>query len=547
MTGDHRTATARLLGVLEGLPEAQEVFRRCLAVLASGSEISLAVAGSLASGAVDELSDLDLIALVDEDRDIRRLQRRLFAEIRQDARPLASFTATHLGRPDLAVEYLAVGQRVVKVDLAVQALAEARPLPVEAVIVHDPVRRFARVPIEPPGAAPDLEEIDEKLVGWLWYSHARIGRGEFFQAARSIDFSREHALLPCLLYLHGLPQDGHRRIEQRLSAVELERLTASYPVALERGELCRALHALADYYQELRPALAAKLGRDFRRADVAGMIARIGGAEDTPAPGSTSPPWYVRYYGADYANSVAGLLTPELSAAEVEFILHTTGIAPPAAVADLACGDGRHSRLLAERGFAVTAVDLSANFIARGRALARSPHAPRFHVGDIKYPIKGPYDLLLSLFNSWGFRADREDEEALARWIAELHPGGWLVLDLWNRDSLVRHFQPERRRVVSADLEVRESARFDALSGRLCRAYEYRYAGGRVERYEASFRLYAPAELRTLLSRHGLEVRRLAGSLQGGDYSWDSPRLVCFARKPAEPEGTPWKAHRSLR
>jgi len=60
--------------------------------------------------------------------------------------------------------------------------------------------------------------------------------------------------------------------------------------------------------------------------------------------------WWAQYYGDQYADSVRGLLTPERTAEEVAFIRGVTGLTPPASVADVACGEGRHARLLAAQG-----------------------------------------------------------------------------------------------------------------------------------------------------------------------------------------------------
>jgi 2-polyprenyl-3-methyl-5-hydroxy-6-metoxy-1,4-benzoquinol methylase len=56
-------------------------------------------------------------------------------------------------------------------------------------------------------------------------------------------------------------------------------------------------------------------------------------------------------------------------------------------ILDLACGIGRHSTLLAEKGFNVVGVDLSPTFIARAREIAAErgirEHV-EFRVGDLR-------------------------------------------------------------------------------------------------------------------------------------------------------------------
>jgi D-alanine-D-alanine ligase len=245
--------------------------------------------------------------------------------------------------------------------------------------------------------------------------------------------------------------------------------------------------------------------------------------------------WTAAYYGQQYADSVRGLLTPERTTAEVDFILRETGIAPPAAVADVACGEGRHAREFAARGFHVTGVDQSAEFIARGRADA--PERMRLLVGDMREPVGSPYDLVTLLYHSFGFFADHENRDLLRGWAERLAPGGWFALDVWNRDRIVRQPLPHREWRASDALTVREEYRFDPLTGRSEVHYTYRYADGRCYEYDASFRLYTLAELRALLDDAGLDVRAVYGSLAGEPYSLDALRTVVFARERTETTG----------
>ncbi|HUS15735.1 MAG TPA: class I SAM-dependent methyltransferase [Chloroflexia bacterium] len=240
--------------------------------------------------------------------------------------------------------------------------------------------------------------------------------------------------------------------------------------------------------------------------------------------------WYQAYYGADYAESVREIATPARAEAEVAFIVRETGLQLPAAVADVACGHGRHAVAFATRGFRVTGVDQNADFIAAGQAAA--PAGTDLVVGDMRQPFGGPYNLITILFQSFGFFDDAENHAVLEVWSARLAPGGWFVLDVWNRDFIIRHFEPVRTWQASATLEVSEQRRFDPLSGQLTIHYRYRYADGAQHEYDGRFRLYAAAELRGLCEGAGLRVESLYGSLTGEPYDLDARRLIVFARKP---------------
>jgi cyclopropane fatty-acyl-phospholipid synthase-like methyltransferase len=56
---------------------------------------------------------------------------------------------------------------------------------------------------------------------------------------------------------------------------------------------------------------------------------------------------------------------------EADFVAAALGVAAPARLLDVPCGGGRHAVALAEQGYALTAVDLSADFLKAARTQCR--------------------------------------------------------------------------------------------------------------------------------------------------------------------------------
>jgi SAM-dependent methyltransferase len=101
--------------------------------------------------------------------------------------------------------------------------------------------------------------------------------------------------------------------------------------------------------------------------------------------------------------------------------------APPARVADLGCGTGTLSLLLADEGHAVDGVDFSPAMVTRARAKGEGRRDVRFVVGDAAAPalVRAAYDVVLCRHVLWALP---DPAAALRRWVDLLAPGGRLVL-----------------------------------------------------------------------------------------------------------------------
>lgn len=246
---------------------------------------------------------------------------------------------------------------------------------------------------------------------------------------------------------------------------------------------------------------------------------------------TTPPDWYVAYYREHYADSVRPMLTEERSRAEVDFLLRETGLQPPAIVADVPCGFGRHTHIFAERGFRVVGIDQNADFIAAARAQLPPDTTSDVRVGDMRQAFGGPYDLVAILFHSFGYFGDEENRALLVDWAARLASGGYLALDIWNRERILRLFAPERTWRASPELEVTETATFDPFTSRMAIHYRYTYDDGRGYTYDASHRLYTLTEVRDLFAAAGLEIRSIWGALADVPFTLDAPRLVVLGQR----------------
>ena len=114
---------------------------------------------------------------------------------------------------------------------------------------------------------------------------------------------------------------------------------------------------------------------------------------------------------------------------------------------DLGCGTGNHSIPLARRGYDVTGVDLSADMIRiASRKKDLTEVATTFVQGDIRTVALGTtFDVVVIMFAVLGYLIDDADVAAgLANVRRHLRRGGLLLLDVWNRETVMREGARDR-------------------------------------------------------------------------------------------------------
>lgn len=224
----------------------------------------------------------------------------------------------------------------------------------------------------------------------------------------------------------------------------------------------------------------------------------------------------------------------QLAEQQVQQIIALLHLPDGASTLDLCCGYGRHSIKLAQRGFKVTGVDISAKQIQHAREVAAKAHAQvDFQVADARtLNFQATFDVVLNMFTSFGFfKNDNENRQVLQGVFRALKPGGKLLIDFWNREKEIRDFQPTACEKIR-DIIVLKEWQFDAIAGRLNWTNTVIFPDGRRESWDHSVRAYTVAELKTLVEDAGLKFEAVYGSLAGEEYTMDSAAAIIVARKP---------------
>jgi len=156
-------------------------------------------------------------------------------------------------------------------------------------------------------------------------------------------------------------------------------------------------------------------------------------------PMLSTKPWYKDWFNSPFYHKLYFERDEKEAAA---FIHRLIGFLQPQAgnrMLDVACGRGRHSRILADMGFDVTGIDLSFDNIDYAKQFEKDNL--QFYQHDMRLPFWINYfDHAFNFFTSFGYFATRREHDDAMRTIAgSLKPGGVFVIDYLNVHYVEEH------------------------------------------------------------------------------------------------------------
>lgn len=260
--------------------------------------------------------------------------------------------------------------------------------------------------------------------------------------------------------------------------------------------------------------------------------------------------WHRDFFKNSFYNP-ASPLTIKRAKEEVRFIIKAMKLKKGSEILDLCCGPGRHSILLAKRGFAVTGLDFSKDYISEAKKKAgKSGLKIDFLRGDMRnIKFTGEFDAVINLFTSFGYFQKLSDDIKVLKGIHRaLKPGGLFLIDTLNGDWLRKNFRKRYWQVLPAPsgrgLARRESER--ASGGKIYQLEETILAkdkkstinkwvrikpGGKIQERIFYLRLYDKKLLSSVLKKAGLAPLKFRGNFTGRKLSDKTNRLIVLAVK----------------
>lgn len=246
-------------------------------------------------------------------------------------------------------------------------------------------------------------------------------------------------------------------------------------------------------------------------------------------PKSTNP-WYIDFFSDDYLEIYGYTFSAERTNLEVSFIEALLELPPKSTILDLCCGQGRHAVALAKHGFNVTGQDLNADYLRQAEEYAKKENVLLNLINkDMRtIPFYGELDAVINIYSSFGYLESHEENLSVLKAIkVALKPGGLLLMDLINREWVIRNYDQTEWREGQGGIIHLEHRALDLISSRNHINFTIIYPDGtRKVTAGHHIRLYSLTEMIELFNLSGLTIKSFFGSFQRDPYSLDSKRMI---------------------
>lgn len=244
--------------------------------------------------------------------------------------------------------------------------------------------------------------------------------------------------------------------------------------------------------------------------------------------------WFATWFDSPYYHLLYQHRDDNEAQQFLDHLIAKLALASNAHVLDLACGKGRHSITLAQKGFTVVGADLAANSIAAAELNRVSLALDHLHfvVHDMRKPLEGQqFAAIFNLFTSFGYFDTLEENQAVCKSIAQmLTHEGLLVIDFLNAHKVCENLKPSEvisRDEVQFNIERWHDQKHIFKQIEVLDTIQNTVVGTYTERVQA----LSLANFEALLSPY-FEIQATYGSYALDSFNeQDSDRLIIIAKK----------------
>lgn len=247
--------------------------------------------------------------------------------------------------------------------------------------------------------------------------------------------------------------------------------------------------------------------------------------------------WYKSFFDKYYLPLYLkkGIFSPSLAQREVDFAIKVFNLPKNSKILDLPCGQGRHSILLAQKGYQITGVDLSKTLLDLAKKLAQKEkvkiHWIRQNMRKIDF--KNEFNAVINLFSSFGYFTQEKENIMVLKLINQsLKTKGKFLLDLLNKDWFLAKLPASKKIWWKTGANyILEDAFFDKQNKFWLNRIVIISPEGKIKRAQTYMRLYDLQEIKKCLEKTGFKILNIYGDYQGNKFFRFSPRMIVLAEK----------------
>lgn len=242
--------------------------------------------------------------------------------------------------------------------------------------------------------------------------------------------------------------------------------------------------------------------------------------------------WFEDWFGEEYL-LVYDHRNVEEAEREAAFIQKLLDLKENETVLDLCCGNGRHDFPFVRMGCRVVGLDYSMPLLKSACACTPADcESPDYIRGDARnLPFEnGSFDVVLSLFTSFGYFDDSENRALIGSMARLLKPGGRFYIDYLNPVKVAEGLVKESSREKNG-MTIHEKRNINSFTKRVEKTITLN-RGGESKVFNESVRLYTKDEMLEMLRGAGLTVNEVLGSINKEPYSDSSDRMILYGSKP---------------
>jgi cyclopropane fatty-acyl-phospholipid synthase-like methyltransferase len=236
--------------------------------------------------------------------------------------------------------------------------------------------------------------------------------------------------------------------------------------------------------------------------------------------------WFRTWFDSPYYKILYSNRSEEEAALFIDNLLAFIDLPDGSRLLDLACGRGRHSVYLNEKGYNVVGVDLSNNSISD----AKKHENPTLHflTEDMRsFELGVKFDGIFNLFTSFGyFQSQEENKKVLQRIKLHLKNEGHFVMDYFNATKVEKGLIPFETKTIQG-VEFNISKKIE--DGQIIKTISFEGKEGKFE-FQEKVQLLKATEILEMISGQGLKIVRTFGDYFLNEFDeTNSDRIIVIA------------------